>query len=416
MTNQAKNVPELRFSEFDGEWEEKKLNQIVKFSKGKLLGKKDLDDSGENYCILYGELYTKYGFFINEVISKTNVSIEKLVKGENNQVLLPSSGETAEDIATASSLNVKNDVYIGGDLNILTPINKDGNFISLSMNGINKWKIAKLSQGKTVVHLYNEHLKTLNLNIPVSREEQQKISEFFGKLDRQIELEKQKLAKLEEQKKAYMQKIFSQELRFKDENGNEYPEWEEKEIQDLMEVTSVKRIHQSDWKTNGVQFLRARDIVAINKGEKIKEPLFISYDKYNEYSRISGKVEKDDLLVTGVGTIGVPHLIKDNKPLYFKDGNIIWLKNRKILEGKFLFYSFLNVKIQSYIKRVAGVGTVGTYTILNAKKTPIYEPIKKEQIKIGEFFMQIDNFIEKQSNKVESLKQRKKGLLQKMFI
>ncbi|MCY1026612.1 restriction endonuclease subunit S, partial [Mammaliicoccus sciuri] len=110
MTNQTKKVPELRFPEFNGEWEEKQLNQIVKFSKGKLLGKKDLDESGKNYCILYGELYTKYGFFINQVKSKTNVNIEKLVKGENNQVLLPSSGETAGDIATASSLNIKNDV------------------------------------------------------------------------------------------------------------------------------------------------------------------------------------------------------------------------------------------------------------------------------------------------------------------
>ena len=77
-------------------------------------------------------------------------------------------------------------------------------------------------------------------------------------------------------------------------------------------------------------FLRARDIVAYNKGDKIEEPLFISYDKYNAHSKISGKVEKGDLLVTGVGTIGIPFLIKDNKPLYFKDGNIIWLKIKKI--------------------------------------------------------------------------------------
>ncbi|HCD3463757.1 TPA: restriction endonuclease subunit S, partial [Staphylococcus aureus] len=101
--------------------------------------------------------------------------------------------------------------------------------------------------------------------------------------------------------------------------------------------------------------------MAYNKGEDIKEPLFISYDKYNEYSSISDKVENGDLLVTGVGTIGVPFLIKDNTPLYFKDGNIIWLKNRGSLDEYFLFYSFINANIQSYIKKVAGVGTVGTY-------------------------------------------------------
>ncbi|HCG2582629.1 TPA: hypothetical protein SIJ34_002618, partial [Staphylococcus aureus] len=124
----------------------------------------------------------------------------------------------------------------------------------------------------------------------------------------------------------------------------------------------------SDWQSSGVPFLRARDIVAYNKGKDIKEPLFISYDKYNEYSSISDKVENGDLLVTGVGTIGVPFLIKDNTPLYFKDGNIIWLKNRGSLDEYFLFYSFINANIQSYIKKVAGVGTVGTYTIANAKK------------------------------------------------
>ncbi|HFO0679778.1 TPA: restriction endonuclease subunit S, partial [Staphylococcus aureus] len=171
-----------------------------------------------------------------------------------------------------------------------------------------------------------------------------------------------------------------------------------------------------DWQSSGVPFLRARDIVAYNKGEDIKEPLFISYDKYNEYSSISDKVENGDLLVTGVGTIGVPFLIKDNTPLYFKDGNIIWLKNRGSLDEYFLFYSFINANIQSYIKKVAGVGTVGTYTIANAKKTPIFEPIKLEQLKIGGFFNKIDNLIKLQVHKVEIIKQRKQGLLQKIFM
>ena len=84
-----------------------------------------------------------------------------------------------------------------------------------------------------------------------------------------------------------------------------------------MNVTSVKRIHQSDWTNEGVRFLRARDIVAFNKGERIEEPLFISKEKYNEYSELSGKVKIGDLLVTGVGTIGVPYLIEDEDPLYF---------------------------------------------------------------------------------------------------
>lgn len=104
--------------------------------------------------------------------------------------------------------------------------------------------------------------------------------------------------------------------------------WEQRKLGEMMEVTSVKRIHQSDWTDSGVRFLRARDIVAESKKENVSEPLFISQEKYDEYSAVSGKVKKGDLLVTGVGTIGVPMLINSEEPLYFKDGNIIWFKRK----------------------------------------------------------------------------------------
>ena len=108
----------------------------------------------------------------------------------------------------------------------------------------------------------------------------------------------------------------------------------------MMNVTSVKRIHQSDWTDSGVRFLRARDIVAAAKNEEPDDYLYISKEKYEEYSALSGKVGVSDLLVTGVGTIGVPYLVRNLEPLYFKDGNIIWFQNSDKIDGKFLFYSF----------------------------------------------------------------------------
>ena len=161
-----------------------------------------------------------------------------------------------------------------------------------------------------------------------------------------------------------------------------------------MDVTSVKRIHQSDWTDSGVRFLRARDIVAESKNEEVSEPLFISQEKYDEYSAISGKVEKGDLLVTGVGTIGVPMLINSEEPLYFKDGNIIWFKNKNTIDGRFFYHSFNGLNIQKFIKESAGTGTVGTYTIETGKKTPInLPPQKEEQEKIGLYFSNLDNLI-----------------------
>ena len=161
-----------------------------------------------------------------------------------------------------------------------------------------------------------------------------------------------------------------------------------------MNVTSVKRIHQSDWTSSGVRFLRARDIVAAFKNEEPSDYLYISEEKYNEYSSLSGKVKISDLLVTGVGTIGVPMLINSEKPLYFKDGNIIWFQNGNEIDGDFFYYSFTGNSIQNFIQESAGTGTVGTYTIDSGKKTPIVLPQDiAEQQQIGTYFQSLDNLI-----------------------
>ena len=183
----------------------------------------------------------------------------------------------------------------------------------------------------------------------------------------------------------------------------------------MMNVTSVKRIHQSDWTDSGVRFLRARDIVAAAKNEEPDDYLYISKEKYEEYSTLSGKVGVSDLLVTGVGTIGVPYLVRNLEPLYFKDGNIIWFQNLDKIDGKFLFYSFSAEQIQGFINESAGIGTVGTYTIESGKKTPISLPNQIEQAKVGEFFQQLDNLITLHQRKFEKLTNVKKSMLEKMF-
>ena len=397
MTEQQ-NTPELRFSEFKDEWKLAKFKDIFIFHNNlRKPIKESLRVSGQ---------YPYYG--ATGIIDYVDDFIF-----DGNYILI---GEDGANIISRSAPLVylaKGKFWVNNHAHILTPSSGDIHYLYQVAELVN---YEKYNTGTAQPKLNIQNLKNISVNISMNLAEQEKIGEFFSKLDQQIELEEKKLELLEQQKKGYMQKIFSQELRFKDENRNEYPNWKKRKIQDLMEVTSVKRIHQSDWQTSGVPFLRARDIVAYNKGDKIEEPLFISNYKYNAYSKISGKVEKGDLLVTGVGTIGVPFLIKDNKPLYFKDGNIIWLKNQKKLNENFLFYSFLSTSIQNYIKRVAGVGTVGTFTIKNAKKTPIFEPIKEEQEKIGNFFSKLDELINKQNQKIDGLKKRKRGFLQKMFV
>ena len=236
----------------------------------------------------------------------------------------------------------------------------------------------------------------LKIEIPVpSVEEQRKIGAYLDQLDNLITLHQRKFEKLTNVKKSMLEKMFPQ-------NGSSYPEirfkgftdpWEQRKLGDMMNVTSVKRIHQSDWTDSGVRFLRARDIVAAAKNEEPDDYLYISKEKYEEYSALSGKVGVSDLLVTGVGTIGVPYLVRNLEPLYFKDGNIIWFQNSDKIDGKFLFYSFSAEQIQGFINESAGIGTVGTYTIESGKKTPISLPNQIEQAKVGEFFQQLDNLI-----------------------
>jgi len=182
-----------------------------------------------------------------------------------------------------------------------------------------------------------------------------------------------------------------------------------------MNVTSVKRIHQSDWQKVGIPFYRARDIVAISKGQKISEPIYISENKYKEFSEISGKVKINDLLVTGVGTIGVPLLVQKT-PLYFKDGNIIWFQNNNQFNGIFLYNAFLTRSIQNFIKTTTGVGTVPTYTIITGKETPISFPKPKEQDRVATLLKTAENLITLQQRKLEQLKQLKKAMLQQLFV
>lgn len=194
-------------------------------------------------------------------------------------------------------------------------------------------------------------------------------------------------------------------------------EWEHKKLGQLMDVGSVKRVHQSDWRDRGVRFLRARDIVSESKNKKPDDFLYIDEELYRKYSAISGMVEKGDLLVTGVGTIGVPMLVESSEPLYFKDGNIIWFKNKNLLDGHFFYYSFTARAIQKFIGDVAGVGTVGTYTIDSGKNTPILLPVtKEEQVVIGDFFKKLDQTISLQQQKLDKLNDLKKAYLNELFV
>ena len=202
------NVPNLRFPEFQEEWEEKRLSEIADLYKGNGISKEQLSDSGES-CILYGELYTKYkSEVISEVVSKTNIDTKKLVRSKANDVIIPCSGETAEDIATARCV-LYDDILLGGDLNIIRLHDTDGSFMSYQLNGKRKYDIAKVAQGVSVVHLYGEHLKNVKTYTP-SVEEQKKIAKLLSLLDERIATQSKVIDKLQSLIKGIAHKVSKQ--------------------------------------------------------------------------------------------------------------------------------------------------------------------------------------------------------------
>ena len=175
----------MRFPEFSGDWKECELKDIAIFSKGAGISKDQLSETGES-CILYGELYTKYkSEVISNVISKTDIENSNLVWSKANDVIIPSSGETAIDISTARCVPYDN-ILLGGDLNIIRLKDQDGRFFSYQLNGVRKLDIAQIAQGVSVVHLYGESLKRLKVRYP-SKSEQEKISSLLSVLDERIE-------------------------------------------------------------------------------------------------------------------------------------------------------------------------------------------------------------------------------------
>ena len=222
------NVPNLRFPEFEGEWEEERLADIADLYKGTGISKDQLSDEGEP-CILYGELYTKYkSETIEKVISKTNIDNTKLVKSKANDVIIPCSGETAEDIATARCVLYDN-VLLGGDLNVIRLHGYNGTFMSYQLNGKRKYDIAKVAQGVSVVHLYGEHLKGVKTINPCL-EEQKKIAKIFSLLDKRIATQNKIIEKLQSLIKGIAQHCIKEST-----SGNTYVK-----LGDICQITTGK--------------------------------------------------------------------------------------------------------------------------------------------------------------------------------
>ena len=257
----------------------------------------------------------------------------------------------------------------------------------------------------------------------IEMSEQIKIGNFFSKLDRQIELEEEKLELLEQQKRGYMQKIFSQELIFKDENGNSYPKWKSKKIKELFNVIDGDRgknyPSEKDFYDKGhTLFLDTGNVT--KNGFLFNRNRFI--DKEKDDMLRKGKLELNDFVITSRGTLGNIGFYGQN--IHHKYPNIRINSAMLILRplnnkfnNQYLYFLLKNDAIDTFMKhyRVGSAQPHITKKDFGNMKISVIIDIN-EQRKIAKVLTIIDKLVINQSTKVELLKQRKQGLLQKMFI
>ncbi|MBU7360054.1 restriction endonuclease subunit S, partial [Staphylococcus aureus] len=379
----TKNVPELRFPGFEGEWEEKKLGDLIKVNSGK-----DYKHLEKGDIPVYGT--GGYMTSVSEPLSEIDaVGIGR--KGTiNKPYLLEAPFWTVDTLFYCTPKKETDILFI---LSLFRKIN---------------WKVYDESTG--VPSLSKQTINKINRFVP-SNKEQQKIGEFFIKLDRQIELEEQKLELLQQQKKGYMQKIFSQELRFKDENGNDYPNWEEKKIEDIASQvygggtpnTKIKEFWNGD-----IPWIQSSDV-------KVNDLILRQCNKFiskNSIELSSAKLipANSIAIVTRVG-VGKLCLVEFD---YATSQDFLSLSSLKY-DKLYSLYSLL------YTMKKISANLQGT-SIKGITKKELLDSIIKiphnleEQQKIGDLFYKIDKYISFNKCKIEILKSLKQGLLQKIFI
>ncbi|TBW91169.1 restriction endonuclease subunit S [Staphylococcus hominis] len=403
MTKQT-NTPELRFPEFENDWKIVKLQELLSFNNG-INASKNQYGVGRKFINVLDILNNNFITY-NNIIGKVDVSekVELNNKVEHGDMLFLRSSETREEVGLANTYLDNKYALFGGfvirgkRIKEYSPL-----FLKETLNKPRtRYEIGVAAGGSTRFNVSQNILKNVTLYLP-ELEEQRKISNFFSKLDRQIELEEEKLELLEQQKKGYMQKIFSQELRFKDENNNNYPEWKIKKLEEISEFQNGKAHENFVSDTGKFILVNSKFISTESKVKKYVDKQLTPL-RINDIAIVMSDVPNGKALAK----------------CYLIENDNTFTLNQRIgrifnIEGnsRFLFTQINRNK--QLLKYDSGVGQT------NLKKSEIigikiYWPNKREQDKIGDFFINLDSIIEKQSTKVELLKQRKKGLLQKMFI
>ena len=397
------NKPKIRFKGFDDAWEQRKLDDVAEFSKGSGYSKGDLSESGTP-IILYGRLYTKYETSISDVDTYVEAK-DGSVYSKGGEVIVPASGETAEDIARASTIE-KSGILLGGDLNVVMP-NEDINsaFLAISIsNGNSQRELAKKAQGKSVVHIHNEEIKNLIVPFP-NEDEQNKIVAYFASLDHLITLHQRKCDQMKELKKYMLTKMFPQ-------NGSKVPEirfdgftddWEQRKLGDVFKEYSEKNHTELPVLT----IIQGGGTV---KREDSDRNLMYDESKLSNYKM----VRKNDFIVHlrsfegGLEKSLLDGLISPAYHTFHSD-----VADSRFYYSYFRSHEFIQHKL---VPHVYGIRDGRSIDIDGMKTIEIPYTSLEEQRKIGDYLESLDHLITLHQHKCNKLREIKKYMLKNMFI
>lgn len=408
--------PKIRFKGFEGEWKEVKLGDIAKFSKGQGYSKSDLKETGHP-IILYGRMYTKYRFAIDEVDTFANLK-DSSILSEGNEIIMPSSGETPEDIACASAVLAK-EIILGGDLNImhfdLTKFSTS--YIALVITyGKTHHDLSKCAQGKSVVHLHNGAISKAIITLP-SLAEQQAIASYFTSLDSQISASTSRLASLKQMKAASLQTMFPQEgetvpkIRFQNNR------WQKYKVGDLCDLLTGYPFPGDKILTKGKDLLmRGINITEgsirhSNEIDRYYNEDTIGLEKYRlqvgdlVIGMDGSKVGKNSALVTSKEKNSL--LVQRVARLRNEDKNLIKLIQIAVSSDNFI----------KYVEEMKTSSAIPHISPADIRNFPLSLPEdSNERRLIASYFTSLDRQISLQSQRLEKLKQIKSASLDKMFV